>query len=478
MTARGAMVWFGDVLLRRWVLLLIALVLGQEVLTWYGARMVDGSDEPLGLLALVAAVVLAPHRGWTESVSINRAACSLLCLALFALGSSPMANWPILFRALIWVAAIPALIAPRGRLLAWGMLGVLSLPWLASMQFFLGYPLRVAISAVAAAGLRLVGLGVHADGTVLMAAGERVLIDAPCSGLQMGWTLTFLATVLANTFRFGGWETWRLLRWASLLVFAANTLRAMVLFVLEIRLHVSGEGIHNAVGLACFAAAGLGLLEVARKTQPIQPQAKTVVLEKSGSGLTAKMSHVTRPRVRSLAWIAICAAAVAGFVLAAQLSHGLSPSSRPAESSGPAGAGFPGWASSPLPSGCDSIELSERDARFVRGFPGQIAAFSDGEKKFLVRWVSAPTRKLHSSSDCLRGSGFAITAGPARRDVSGQLWSTFLAERGSERLHVEERISDTRGPTAWTDVSAWYWSALLQKSKGPWWAVTIISPVS
>jgi len=25
----------------------------------------------------------------------------------------------------------------------------------------------------------------------------------------------------------------------------------------------------------------------------------------------------------------------------------------------------------------------------------------------------------------------------------------------------------------WTDVSAWYWSALLGSSEGPWWALTV-----
>jgi hypothetical protein len=119
------------------------------------------------------------------------------------------------------------------------------------------------------------------------------------------------------------------------------------------------------------------------------------------------------------------------------------------------------------------MPLSARDARFSRGFPGRIAAFSDGQTQYIARWVERPTRKLHSSSDCLRGAGYAIAYGPARRDERGRLWSSFTATRAGECLQVDERIEDEAGQ-AWTDVSAWYWFAVLQKSRGPWWAVTTV----
>jgi hypothetical protein len=49
------------------------------------------------------------------------------------------------------------------------------------------------------------------------------------------------------------------------------------------------------------------------------------------------------------------------------------------------------------------------------------------------------------------------------------------AERGAERLRIRERIIDAGGAT-WTDISSWYWAALLGRSRGPWWAVTVIEP--
>ncbi|HEU5081233.1 MAG TPA: archaeosortase/exosortase family protein [Opitutaceae bacterium] len=548
---------FRDVALRRWVLTVVALCLGREVFAWYWARALDGSDEPLGVLALVAAILLAPRKGWGETLSLERASWAGALLLTFLLSGGA---WPILLRALVWVMALAVLVAPHGRKLAWGTLCVLSLPWLATVQFFLGYPLRVAITWVAAAGLNVFGLGVHAEATVLMAQGERVLIDAPCSGIQMGWTLAFFAAVLANVGSFGARETWRLLRWASALVFAANTLRAMALFLLEIRFHVSEEWVHNAVGLACFAFAGAGLLAVGRRRRKEEgrrlkkcgasegkpscacannkdrmqnverpfgsvqkrptsegrarpqgePNAESasdsvhqphlsevgrgVSAEPRAPGLTCDMSHSARAGLWR--WLGLCVIAAAVLTLAfaawqnPRRYFGPRRNSRsPVETTAPGehkraadrgtttpASTFPGWDAGPLPPDCVQIPLGERDARFVRGFPGRIAAFSDGERQFIARWVAQPTRKLHSSSDCLRGSGYKITPGPAHRDALGRLWSSFGAVRGTERLHVEERIEDTTGQ-AWTDVSAWYWSALLQKSPGPWWAVTVVTPV-
>jgi hypothetical protein len=58
-----------------------------------------------------------------------------------------------------------------------------------------------------------------------------------------------------------------------------------------------------------------------------------------------------------------------------------------------------------------------------------------------------------------------------RRDESGSLWSSFEATKGNERLVVYERIHSDTGQS-WTDVSAWYWSALVA-GQGSWWAITV-----
>jgi hypothetical protein len=135
--------------------------------------------------------------------------------------------------------------------------------------------------------------------------------------------------------------------------------------------------------------------------------------------------------------------------------------------------GFPGWPTHFEGRALTRIGLSEREQAFAKGFPGRMAAFTDGRRTILFRWVAKETRKLHSSWDCFRGSGYSVSPPHLRKYETGRLWGAFRATRGPETLHVSERISDDSGKF-WTDVSAWYWAALLGKSPGPWWAVTAV----
>jgi hypothetical protein len=57
-------------------------------------------------------------------------------------------------------------------------------------------------------------------------------------------------------------------------------------------------------------------------------------------------------------------------------------------------------------------------------------------------------------------------------DVRGRRWSCFDAKRKGSTLFVRERIHDDTGQ-AWTDVSSWYWAAVLSDTAGPWWALTV-----
>jgi hypothetical protein len=134
--------------------------------------------------------------------------------------------------------------------------------------------------------------------------------------------------------------------------------------------------------------------------------------------------------------------------------------------------GFPGWPADWDGEPITEVRLSERELRFNSNFPGRIAKFTDGRRDLILRWVTQGTRQLHGSADCFRGMGYTIKPQPATRDGRGAIWSSFRAERGEHRLLVRERITDERGGE-WTDVSAWYWSASLRQTSGPWLAVTI-----
>ena len=135
--------------------------------------------------------------------------------------------------------------------------------------------------------------------------------------------------------------------------------------------------------------------------------------------------------------------------------------------------GFPGWLTAPLPPGLSPLELSPRDTRFAGQFPGRIAAFSDGRSTWIVRWLARPTRKLHPAADCLRATGYTVTSEPIFAAADGSHWGVVKASLGPEKLVVRERII-AAGGGEFTDVSAWFWSAILEKSKGPWWCLTRI----
>lgn len=136
-----------------------------------------------------------------------------------------------------------------------------------------------------------------------------------------------------------------------------------------------------------------------------------------------------------------------------------------------AAVAFPGWPAQFEGKPLMPIPLTELEKRFASDFPGHINRFTDGKREIVVRWVTEATRKLHPSSDCFQGLGYTVKPLALRRDESGSLWSSFEATKGREQLYVYEQIRNESGQT-WTDVSAWYWSAL-SPGNGSWWAFTV-----
>ncbi|MHB9026928.1 MAG: hypothetical protein ACYC7E_22565 [Armatimonadota bacterium] len=133
---------------------------------------------------------------------------------------------------------------------------------------------------------------------------------------------------------------------------------------------------------------------------------------------------------------------------------------------------FPGWPTSFDGVPLQALPLTTRERQFAQKFPGKIGRFTDGRREIVIRWVTQETRTLHSAADCFRGTGYTIMPAPLIRDTHHRYWSTFTAHKGGEQLRVRELITDTDGH-AWNDVSAWYWSAVFQRTHGPWWAYSV-----
>ncbi len=144
-----------------------------------------------------------------------------------------------------------------------------------------------------------------------------------------------------------------------------------------------------------------------------------------------------------------------------------SPSTSPAQAEWP--IQYDGQALQPL-------ALSAVEQRFAAGFPGRIGRFRSEEEIVTLRVVDRPTRMLHPAADCYQGLGYRIRDSRLERDDRARLWRCFTAWRDGIAIRVCERI-EARDGNAFTDTSAWYWTAALGRSHGPWLAITMARPL-
>jgi hypothetical protein len=118
------------------------------------------------------------------------------------------------------------------------------------------------------------------------------------------------------------------------------------------------------------------------------------------------------------------------------------------------------------------VPLTDVERRFLSGFPGDVARFTDGERDIILRWVTQPTRRLHPADDCYRAWGFSVGESKIRADRDGVRWRCFGAGKNGARREVCEQVRDAEG-MHWSDVSSWYWAATLDRTTGPWLVTTV-----
>ena len=232
------------------------------LLRWYIQRVGDGSDEPLGVLALVFAVALGFR---ARSRCRSTRGCRVVALVL--LGLYGVAVWqgiPPLLRALPALGAI-AFWSGLWRLPGVSMLLVLSLPVVASLQFYLCYPLRLLTAVLTSELLALVGAPVVREGVELISNGARVGVDPPCSGVRMLWMTGFSAAVVATLFEMNWLRTAGLGALALALSLLANALRASLLYFPEAGVMSLPAAGHELTGVVCFLGSLGALIFLARK---------------------------------------------------------------------------------------------------------------------------------------------------------------------------------------------------------------------
>jgi exosortase/archaeosortase family protein len=137
-------------------------------------------------------------------------------------------------------------------------LAILALPLIASLQFYAGYPLRV-ITAEISRWLLGIWFAVQREGSSLLVDGQLIIVDAPCSGVQMAWAGYF--TACAAALLKGRTDRAFLLRLplVGLTVLVGNVLRNTVLVALEASGYGASAFIHQTVGLLVLAVVCTGI---------------------------------------------------------------------------------------------------------------------------------------------------------------------------------------------------------------------------
>jgi exosortase/archaeosortase family protein len=227
---------------------------------WAARRLADGSDDPLGLAAVTALLVwlwraqptlrAVPRLAWLAVAAALTLAATTALFVAPPLAAALLASLALSAHAFAWLPER----APR---LALAGLALLALPLVASLQFYVGWPLRAFTAQFSAWLLQAIGLDAEPAGAAMTVAGRLVIVDAPCSGVQMAWLAYFAACAVAAFTALRDASFVRRLPLVGLAVLVCNVLRNSVLVALEARPDGLAPWRHEAIGLVFLAAVTL-----------------------------------------------------------------------------------------------------------------------------------------------------------------------------------------------------------------------------
>lgn len=421
---------------------------------WWFARIGEPLDAGMAAWAALAVFIVDAWRrnGWKAT----RPSTRVYALAAFGLAAYWVSRpfLPITLCGLFGVLGGVSLLVPSTRdqgdfPVPLAGLAVAGLPTLFILDLFLGVPLRAVSTVVATVLLRLTGLDVIRNGMEIAVGGVPVWVDAPCAGVAMLGTGVVLSLVLAQVWRLKTWRTVGVCSLAVVAVCLANAARVAVLTVFASAGLKLGSVAHEVVGGIALLAALLLVACVPHGENAPKGAGEVRTPKSGGWGRVLAMSS----------FFAVAALCMVG---------------RPSIHSNVSDvetAQFPGW-----PETFDGAALveepqSEFEAKFAQNFPGRIGRFRAGRRTVILRWTTRPTHRVHGASYCLRATGWRIEPLPLEGDGAGA-WSAFRAMRGGEALNVREQVRGADG-TTFADVPAWFFNALLGRTAGPWWIVTV-----
>ena len=234
---------------------------------WATARVMDGSDDPLGLAALMAFGALVAREAprltaWPDGRWLLAAAIGTVLATAGTFTLPPLAA--AVFAALALACAARAFLPSSHGALPLMGLAVLALPVVSSLQFYAGFPLRVVTAQFSTWALQAAGFAAERTGTAMQVDGRLVIVDAPCSGVQMVWMAYFTACAVAGWYGLRDRAFLHRLPAAGALVLAGNVVRNSVLVGLEARHVAVSDSLHEGIGLVVLAGVCWGVARVMR----------------------------------------------------------------------------------------------------------------------------------------------------------------------------------------------------------------------
>jgi exosortase/archaeosortase family protein len=241
--------------------LVTALVMAAtwDAWRWYVQRVWESPEEAASLALTVAFLgALGVTRRSREGVRLPLIPVALL-LGAFAASYGvlpPIARAAIAIAATLFCAHLAAF-KERPSVAFWGLVA-LALPVVPSLQFVLGYPMRVVCAALSVGLLQVHGLAVERQGTFLVWRDELIQFDAPCSGVNMLWAGLLLTLMGCVLFRFNTIKVMIAVALSLVLAIACNVLRATSLFYVEAGLLPQAQAWwHEGIGIAAFTVSAV-----------------------------------------------------------------------------------------------------------------------------------------------------------------------------------------------------------------------------
>lgn len=243
-----------------------AVILLQLAAFWSAwrsiASWIDFSGEGFWeVFPLISAFSLAWIVGKRHSLDSRTLIFASAIAAAYA-ASFPFA--PSFVRAVLAVASVTVVVS-RWRFDSLFHVGIFALLLLGlhvaeTLNFYLGYPMRVVVGEAVVFMLRIQGLDVFRDSVTLYLGQIPVSIDAPCSGIKMLWFGTFLAAAAATFLGLNNFRIVISLITSFVAVMIGNIFRAASLFYLEAGIVKGPEWMHSAVGVVAFALTSLAIV--------------------------------------------------------------------------------------------------------------------------------------------------------------------------------------------------------------------------